>query len=519
MAARLARDLPPALRCPLSDEAARAQILHQLATRERRFLDVIRRAVYGNPRSPYLALLRHAGIAFGDIARLVERDGVEGTLQVLAEAGVYVTYDEFRGRTQAVRGSQRFTFRQTDFDNPLVRPHLIRYTGGSSGRPSRIGYSLAYLRERAATVATILETHGIERPVHAFWQPAPFVQSVICAMLGQPTLGWFYPLHPLPVLPRLAARYLALVGWLGGHRFALPSRNDLDDPERLLDWLAPRLHRDRPIVLWTMSSAAARLGHAASLAGRSLDGLACMVSGEPLTERRRHQIEASGARVIVGYGANEMSGLSSSCTTPIAPDDVHLMSDRFAAIQRPRAVSDDGLVVDSLSFSLLTPAATKIAINAELGDSARVEQRDCGCLLGQIGMRTHLSEIRSFEKFTGEGVTFVRSNLEQILDTVLPSEFGGTGFDYQLAEEEAPDGTTRTVLRVGPNVGTIDEELVRARLIEEIGKGNAQNGYHVRMWQQAGTLVIRRDRPIPTRGGKVLPFHLLGRADADRRVE
>jgi hypothetical protein len=492
-------------------------VVHELATRDRSFLTVVEQAIYGHPKSPYLALLRHAGIDLGDVAAVVASDGVEGALQTLVRAGVYVTYDELRGRSPAIRGSRRFQFRASDFDNPHFPPHLIRYTAGSGGRPGRIGYPLAFVQERAAVFAVIEAAHGIQNPVHAFWQPAPLVQFVICAMIGQRVISWFYPAHPLPVLARMAARYLAVVGRLGGCRFPAPQRCDLDAPEQLVVWLTARLRHGGPMVLWTMSSAAARLGLAASAVGASLEELTCYVSGEPLTDLRRRQIEASGARVIVGYAANEMSGLALSCATPTSSDDVHLMSNRFAVVERPRAVTEGGPIVDALMFTLLTPAATKIALNAELGDTARVEERDCGCLLGQLGMRIHLSDIRSFEKLTGEGVTFARSNLEQILEEVLPARFGGTGHDYQLAEEEAPDGVTRLILRVSPNVGVVDDERLRTVLTEEIGRGGRQDHYHIRMWERVGTLDIRRERPLPTRGGKVLPFQLFRRPGDGRR--
>jgi len=133
MAARLARDLPRALRHPIRADVARMRLLRQLASRDRRFLDVAERAIYRNPKSPYLTLLRHAGVELGDLSALVAHDGVEGTLDELVTAGVYVTYDELCGRRPAVRGSGRFAFQANDFDNPLVHPHVIRYTGGSTG--------------------------------------------------------------------------------------------------------------------------------------------------------------------------------------------------------------------------------------------------------------------------------------------------------------------------------------------------------------------------------------------------
>jgi len=136
-------------------------------------------------------------------------------------------------------------------------------------------------------------------------------------------------------------------------------------------------------------------------------------------------------------------------------------------------------------------------------------ERDRGCLRGALGLRTHLSEIRSFEKLTGEGVTFARTNIQKILDEILPARFGGTSLDYQLAEEEAPTGATRLVLRVSPLVDELDEAALRAALLTELERGGLTERYHVGLWRSVGTVEIRREPPLATRAGKVLPFQLL----------
>jgi hypothetical protein len=126
-------------------------------------------------------------------------------------------------------------------------------------------------------------------------------------------------------------------------------------------------------------------------------------------------------------------------------------------------------------------------------------------------MRTHLSEIRSFEKMTGEGVTFARSTLEQILEEQLPARFGGSSVDYQLVEEETREGSARLILRVRPGIGPVDEAALRAALLEAIGQGSPVSRYQAGMWRNAGTIEVRREAPIATRAGKVLPFQILKR--------
>ena len=511
MLARMTRDLPGYLRTPLTLDGIRAQLRHRMATRQQRLMTVVEHAVYRSARSPYRTLLRQAGCELEDFRHLVTREGIEGALTSLAGQGVYVTFDVFKGRTDAVRGSQRFRFNRQDFDNPLIRPHGVRYTGGSGGRPSRVGYTLAFLDEWAIEIGALFESHGLRRPRQAFWWPIPLIWMMVAARLGHRPIAWFYPVHPLPRLAKLAACHTALVAHFAGHHFPFPERCDLDRPEQMLAWIATQLRSDEPLVLWTMPSAGARLGAAARAAGIDLTGLTLMVAGEPVTDARRRQMEDAGARAIVWYGNVELSGQSFACAHPTATDDVHVMLDRFAHIQWLRPASVGGPMVEAALFTSLSPQAGLIAINFEPGDYTRVEERDCDCLFGEVGMRTHLSEIRSFEKVTGEGVTFARSRLEQILEEQLPREFGGTSSDYQLVEEETAAGSARLILRVRRDVGPVDEAALRAALLDAIGQGSPVSQYQADMWRSAGTLEVLREAPIATRAGKVLPFQMLKR--------
>jgi hypothetical protein len=193
------------------------------------------------------------------------------------------------------------------------------------------------------------------------------------------------------------------------------------------------------------------------------------------------------------------------------------MSDRYALVQRNRAASVGGPMVDALLITSLSLTAPKIVLNTEPGDYARLEERDCGCLLGTLGLRTHLSEIRSFEKLTGEGVTFARSALQQILEEVLPARFGGASLDYQLVEEETSASAIRLVLQVSPSVGEIDDAALRTALLDELGRGSTVDRYQAGIWRNAGTIEIRREVPLATRAGKVLPFQMRARAAPGER--
>ena len=508
MLARLTLELPGWLRAPISFDEARERVRRGLATRDLRFPRVVERAIYDHPTSPYLKLLRHAGCEQGDFQRLLAQEGIEGTLAVLAQQGVYVTYDEFKGRRKIVRGSTRFSATERDFDNPLVRPHWVVYTSGTRGRPGMVLRWLPLLDEITAGTGATLEAHGVAGARHVFWLTNPIAQMLNSTKLGQQTIGWLHPLRPLPARARLGARYFALAGRLAGIRLPSPRFLDVQQAPLLVTWLARRPRDGRPLVLNTMPSSAVRVAIAARAAGIDLDGVTFHLQGEPVTEARRDHLVASGARVIANYGSIEAPTAANSCATSRQADDVHVFGDRFAVIERERLVTASGPSVNALLITSLTERAGKICLNTELGEYARLERRPCDCDLGALGLTTHLSEIRSFEKLSGEGVSFARSNLLLLLEEVLPARFGGTALDYQLVEEEAPDGTAQLVLRVSPSVGPVDEAKVRGLVLAELGSDGIVDWSHAELLRRAGSVVISREPPLATAAGKVLPFHL-----------
>lgn len=108
------------LREPVSVPAAKEMVRWGMENREARFVENLEHGVFAHPRSPYRKLFQTAGCELGDVRRMVRQQGVEGTLRQLLEAGVYVSWEEFKGQSPAIRGTQSFHFREEDFDNPLV---------------------------------------------------------------------------------------------------------------------------------------------------------------------------------------------------------------------------------------------------------------------------------------------------------------------------------------------------------------------------------------------------------------
>ena len=77
-----------------------------------------------------------------------------------------------------------------------------------------------------------------------------------------------------------------------------------------------------------------------------------------------------------------------------------------------------------------------------------------------IGLRLRIHRVRSYEKFTSEGLSYPIWDLIHLLEERLPAEFGGGVGDYQLLEEQAENGQTHLTLLVHPKVGDIDEKQV-----------------------------------------------------------
>ena len=151
------------LRADLSDEALAARLRRDLATREQRLLATLDAGIYARPTSPYLALLRHAGIEREDLAALVRDEGMEGALHRVHDAGVHVTAEELKGRAPIVRGSLTLHVRAEDFDNPFGPGGLSSISGGTSGTPLRLGLSINDLEEDIAYVRPWLAGAGAAR--------------------------------------------------------------------------------------------------------------------------------------------------------------------------------------------------------------------------------------------------------------------------------------------------------------------------------------------------------------------
>ena len=117
---RLAFDLRDFLHDTITLEQSKEVISNRLYNREKNFLSFVQKGIYQNPQSPYLKLLNIAGCDFGDIEYMVCQDGIESTLHKLLADGVYLSWQEFKGQKEIIRGGRHFQFKEKDFDNPFL---------------------------------------------------------------------------------------------------------------------------------------------------------------------------------------------------------------------------------------------------------------------------------------------------------------------------------------------------------------------------------------------------------------
>jgi hypothetical protein len=511
--ARFVARLPAFLRYRIDVPEARAILRRRLERREDEFLTLVQRGIYERPESPYGRMLRLAGCEYGDLESLVRQRGIEAALQVLLRHGVYLTVDELKGRRAIVRSGTSIEAHPTGLQNPLVGGDLLRYRSGSRGSQAPIPVGLASLRERAVTLCLSYDARGGIGWQHGYWEVpggASMVHVLECHPFQGPPARWFSQLDP--AAPGLHPRYrwsTRLMRWaarLAGVDLPPPRYVSLDDPFPIVEWMLDVRRRRQTPHLKTYASSAARLCQAAHARGVDLTGVRFTVTGEPVTEARLAAIHRSGARATPRCGTSEAGLIGSGCLAPEVCDELHLFHDLNAVIQ-PGSGDLAGLTPRTLLVTSLRPTARMVLLNASLGDEAVLGSRVCGCPMEQLGWTMHLHSIRSPEKLTAAGMSFLDRDVVRVLEEVLPARFGGGPTDYQLVEDVAGDGRSRLRLLVDPAVGPLDDERVATTFLSAIGHGSGVERVMGLLWQEARLLEVERRPPLLTAAGKILHLH------------
>ncbi len=497
------------LRADVSDGAIEARLRANLATRGERLRALLDDAVFQRPGSPYLALLRHAGVERGDIATLLREHGVEGALTRLRGAGVHVTAEELKGRVPVRRGSLVLDVRPEDFDNPLRGLGLSTLTGGSSGRPLRVGLRIDDLIEDIQYVRPSLAGAGLIGSPLVIWRGVPPNRSGLrCAFRalrsGLPLYSWWSPTAVgLRVSPRdrLALGLARAIARGHGDSIPRPRYAPLDDPLPVLADLARLAAAGRRPVLDATAGAAARLCRVAAERGVGLHGATIRTGGEPLSDAKAELMREVGARPICYYQAHEIGRIGVACHDPAAPDDVHVALGRVALVEGEPATPGARLLLTGLSRD-----SQRILLNADIGDAAVLVRRACGCPLGAAGLDLHAHSIRAVVKVTADGTNILHDELLELVERTLPERFGGGPSDYQIVETEE-EGITRVLVVMSPRIGEVVEREVIETVLRAVGDGPRWREMTASVWADGSTLRLVRREPIPAQSGKLQVFH------------
>lgn len=519
MFSRFAWGLREFLRQPLSLDAARAMVEERLAEREANFLRLLERGIFAYRKSPYLPLLKFAGCEFGDIRNLLRADGLESTLHRLRDAGVYISFEEFKGRKPVVRGGQSIPIHQHSFDNPFLSKAYRTASGGTTGTQTRVETDLDHLAAQSAHLMLARQAHGVLDVPTALWRgilpDGSGINNLLrAAHIGRYPQRWFSPMVTANLPPLLRYKYnlatytTVILARLFGKPLPWPEMVGIEDALVIARWAQQTLKTEGACLVLAPVSRALRVCLAARQAGFDLTGATFMIAGEPPTPAKVKGIESTGARYFPTYGLAEAGRIGMGCASPVGCNDLHLLKDAFAIIQKPRAVPGSEIVVEAFQVTSLLLSAPKLMLNVEIDDYGILESRSCGCPLEALGFTEHLRDIRSFSKLTGEGVTLVGSEMVRILEEVLPARFGGSALDYQLMEEEDGEGFTRLSLLINPGLAIDDEQAVIGAVLEAMEKSSVGADSASAIWKQANALRVKREMPVWTARGKLMPLHL-----------
>jgi hypothetical protein len=514
--------LPSMLRHPIDPDAARAVLRDRMARRDETFLDLLARAVYGRPGSPYLRLLRAAGCEYGDVVRLVQAEGIEGALSVLFRQGVYVTIDEFKGRRPIRRGSAVVHVQPAEFQNPLTQFHFLARSSGSRGEGTPVHISLQFVRTFAVDTGLVMRVaYGGTDWQSADWEipgGGAAVRQAEFAMMGAPFARWFSQTDPyardLHPRYRWSVNLMRWASLAAGRPLPRPEYVPPQEPLPIIRWMSDVLRSRRIPHLYAFTSSAVRLCHAAMGMGIDLAGARFTLIGEPTTDARIHVLRRAGAVGFPRYGSIETGSMSYACLRPEAADDMHHFHDLQAFIQPAHDGPPRGLPPSALLITTLQPTAPVLLLNVSLGDRADITRRACGCPLDALGWDTHVQHLRSFEKLTAAGMTFLDYDVVRVLEEVLPARFGGSVADYQLVEEETAQGRPRLRLLVHPRVGAVDAGAVAHAFLDALSGPDTQR-VMAQVWRESHVLEVERAAPEVTTTGKILHIHLRRGAPGD----
>ena len=299
-----------------------------------------------------------------------------------------------------------------------------------------------------------------------------------------------------------SVKHLAFTGYtvlagriLGDRPLPTPDHTPLSQAARVAAWLARKAAAGRPAVLGTSPSSAVRACLAARERGLDIAGTFFRLASEPYTPAKAEVLATARARGVSLYSMAEIGSIGMPCARPAALDDVHLLTDKVMALPREPSPGHGTPGVRRLYFTTLLPSCPKLMINVESDDHGVLEERDCGCPFGDIGLRQHLHTVRSDDKVSSEGMTLLASEVFALVEELLPARFGGHATDYQFVEQEEA-GLSRINVVASPRLGRIDEARLVATVCDTLGAASRAHGSMTDIWRQAGAVRVGPPRAL-----------------------
>lgn len=497
-----------------------ARIRHQVENRETIWLETMRRAVFGRDGNPYRRMFELAGCTHDDLTAALKRDGLEPTLASLHRAGVYLAHDEFKGKRPIVRSGEEIPSKEDSFANPLVSGGIESRSGGSRSRGTKTRKSGVFRQYTTAYRALQVREFGLTERSTIIVSPilpssSGFGNCVQFSRHGSRIDSWFSAgSGHLSDSAHYHAftNFLVLLARANGIRVPFPTHLPVNDFSAPAARVAELIRGGGRCMLKSSVSGAVRVAAAAVDKGFDISGTIFIVGGEALTESKRRVIESAGVEVYPGYTVSEVGNIGFACRQMKSGNCVHLFRDAVAAINYRKQAPLADTEVNSLLFTTLLPMAPNLFINAEMDDAGNVEPARCECSYTALGLCQQISDIGSYGKLTGQGMTLIGTQVVQVLEEVLPARFGGGPTDFQLVEREG-ERQTQLVLRVSPRVPVKSTDEVKDVFLREIRRfqGGASAS---RMWWHSDGFEVVRAEPLATMRGKVLSLHLLRGSEA-----
>jgi phenylacetate-coenzyme A ligase PaaK-like adenylate-forming protein len=401
-------------------------------------------------------------------------------------------------------------------NNPHTAGFISIESGGSTGTPTASAVDVEHLLSATPLHWLRAAAYDLMDATEVIWQgilPASTLTTLMHrARMGQMPARWFSQIGSRDskhwVKYGLATYYT--LGWMRllGAPVPFPEYVPPARAEVVAQYVQELLSRHGKCRIHTNVSRALRMSLVAQERGWDFRGATFIGGGEPCTNAKVSAIVKCGARFFSAYNLAEAGILACGCAHRIAPDDVHLVKDTFALISHPHPVEGVGITVPAFQLTTILPTAKQILLNLQVDDYGKIEERSCGCMFDECGFTTHLSEIRSYRKLTGEGVTLIGGEMLHILEQVLPARFGGSALDYQMIEEENERGFTQIYLVIHPCVHIADESAVLELVNKTLRETSAMADIARAGWKNADSVKLKRMEPVLTARGKLLPLHL-----------